>query len=267
MDYDPVKNKIQAALGGNVAARKLFFAAMDTLFLRARYVARELSELSADGFRPDEILDAGSGFGQYGFRMANTFPGAKITGLDVKKDLVESGNKFAAKAGLGNVAFAVGDLLDLGYQSRFDLALSVDVIEHIEDDRRVMANVAQALKPGGLFVLTTPYWAGSAGTPPPDFVVGEHVRPGYSREELGEKLASAGLELTKFTITYGPWGNVAWRLLQKMPITWLSGRFWLAPFVAAYFGVAYPIAWLFMQMDMHAKNGDGEGILAVARKI
>ena len=265
MDYDPVKHKIQSALGENAAARKVFFAVMDRLFLRSRYVARELSRLRAEGFTPEEILDAGSGFGQYGFRMARTFPGAKVSGLDVKADLVASGNRFAAKAGIGNVSFATGDLLDLGFDARFDLALSVDVIEHIEDDRRVLSNVAQALKPGGRFILTTPYWAGDAPGQEP-FVVGEHVRPGYSEQELREKLAAAGLELEKFTITYGPWGQRAWRLLQKNPIGWLSGRFWLAPAVGVYLGLAYPVAWAFMQLDMRAHNGDGEGILAVARK-
>jgi|SRR5580692_1584463 2-polyprenyl-3-methyl-5-hydroxy-6-metoxy-1,4-benzoquinol methylase len=267
MEYDPVKNKIEAALGESVLARKMFFATMDRLFLRSRYVARELSQLSASGLKPREILDAGSGFGQYDFRMARLFPEAKVTGLDVKSHVVDSGNRFAKEAGVDNVAFAVGDLLDLGYEARFDLVLSVDVIEHIEDDRRVLANVARALKPGGLFVLTTPYWAGLEGVAPPaEFMVGEHVRPGYSREELRDKLAGAGLELSKFTITYGPTGGLAWHLLQRFPITWLSGRFWLAPLVAAYFGFAYPAAWVLMQMDMRTDNQDGRGILAVAKK-
>jgi SAM-dependent methyltransferase len=267
LDYDPVKARIEVLLGGSVLPRKLFFAAMDRLFLRSRYVARELSLLGSGRFRPLEILDAGSGFGQYSVRMARTFPEARVTGVDVKRDLVESGNRFVKAAGIEHVAFAVGDLLELGFIDRFDLALSVDVLEHIEDDRRVLANIARALKPGGLFILTTPYWAGREGdAPPADFAVGEHVRPGYSRDELDEKLAGAGLDLDKFTITYGPSGNVAWTLLQRNPIGWLSRGFWLAPLVAAYFGVAYPIAWVFMQMDMQAHNKNGEGILAVAKK-
>lgn len=262
MDYDPVKDKMQVALKDSVPARKLFFAALDRLFLRSRYVARELARLKAARFSPAAILDAGSGFGQYSFRLSRVFPDARIIGLDVKQDLVDSGNRFAARAGLNQVSFVVGDLLNLGYSSQFDLALSVDVLEHIEEDRRVLANIAKALKPGGLFILTTPYWDGSPNTP----FVGEHVRPGYTRDETREKLAQAGLELTQFTITYGPWGNVAWRLLQKGPMSWLANRAWMAPLVGFYFLVAYPVAWFFMQMDMRSRNRDGGGILAVARK-
>jgi 2-polyprenyl-3-methyl-5-hydroxy-6-metoxy-1,4-benzoquinol methylase len=266
MEYDPVKDKMQAALGNGVLARKLFFAALDRLFLRSRYVAREFSRLRKRSSQPVEILDAGSGFGQYSFRLARTFPQAKITGLDVKQDLVDSGNQFARRAGVKNVTFVVGDLLKLGYTNRFDLALSVDVLEHIVEDRLVMSNIAQALKPGGRFILTTPYYSGPGGASSDQPFVGEHVRPGYSREEMREKLAGAGLELEQFTITYGPWGNVAWRLLQKGPMSWLSGRIWLAPLIALYFLVAYPVAWVFMQLDMQATNQDGGGILAVARK-
>jgi 2-polyprenyl-3-methyl-5-hydroxy-6-metoxy-1,4-benzoquinol methylase len=266
MDYDPVKNKIHAAMGESVLARKVFFALMDRLFLRSRYVARELSKLRSGGLAPIDILDAGCGFGQYGVRMARLFPMAKVTAVEIKRDLVDSGNRFAQRARMKNVEFVAGDLCDLALEGRFDLALSVDVIEHIEDDRRVLGNVARSLKPGGIFVLTTPHWDGSKGELPPDFVVGEHVRPGYSREDLREKLESVGLDLEEFTITYGPWGHRAWQLLQKVPITALSARFWLSPIVPAYLGLAYPLAWMFMQLDMNVKNEQGEGVLAIARK-
>ena len=36
--------------------------------------------------------------------------------------------------------------------------------------------------------------------------------------------------------------------------------------MAVYFGFAYPVAWVFMQLDMLAENRGGEGILAVAKK-
>ena len=160
--------------------------------------------------------------------------------------------------------FEVGDLLDLKYESKFDLVLSVDVLEHIEEDRKVLANIAHALKPEGLFIFTTPYYDGNE--PGNAVFVDEHVRPGYTRLEAEEKLSEAGLELQKFTITYGSWGNVAWTLLQKWPMSTLSGRFWLLPFVLIYFIFAYPVAWICMKMDMLTDNRHGGGILAVAVK-
>jgi SAM-dependent methyltransferase len=168
----------------------------------------------------------------------------------------------------GRIVFQTGDLLTMAFQNQFDLAIAVDVMEHIEDDHRVLANIGRALKPGGLFMLTTPYFAEAIqGQKPANPVfVDEHVRPGYSRTELQEKLADAGLTLERFVITYGSWGRIAWLLLQRGPMRWLSGRPWLLPLVAVYFCLAYPLAWCFMQMDMRTANQNGGGILAIARK-
>lgn len=268
MEYDPVKDRLQKFLGASVSARKLFFAALNRLFLRARYVRRELERLKTSSFSPVNILDGGSGFGQYSFRLAKTFPEARILGLDLKKELVESGNQFARQAGYDRVSFAVGDLLTMTYEDQFDLVLSVDVMEHIEDDRTVFDNISRALKSGGLFVMTTPYFDGSSEHIPvaDQPFVDEHVRPGYSRSELAEKLNQANIELRQFIITYGKWGNLAWLLLQKWPLSWLSGRSWLLPLVALYYCLAYPLAWFFMQMDLRTDNKSGGGILAVAAK-
>ncbi len=270
MEYDPVKDKLQKILGRSVPARKLFFAAMDRLFLRSRYVRREILRLRRLGFAPLQIMDAGSGFGQYSFRLAKTFPRAQVLGLDLKPELVEAGNRFARQAGFGEtqIRFEVGDLLNLQFASRFHLALSVDVLEHIAEDQKALTNIGRSLLPDGLFLLTTPYWAaGAAGQhAPAEVFIGEHVRPGYSREDLQEKLDRAEMELVQFTITYGTWGGIAWKLLQKAPMSWLSGRIWLLPLVALYFCLAYPLAWIFMQLDMRAQNQQGGGILAVARK-
>jgi SAM-dependent methyltransferase len=257
---------MQRFLGESILARRLFFAALDRLFLRSRYVWREMLRLKRRGFAPERILDAGSGFGQYSFRLARIFPQAQILGLDVKPELVDSGNQYAKKAGGANVIFQTGDLLEMDWADEFDLALSVDVLEHIEDDRRMIRNIGASLRPGGLFVLTTPYWPGSEQGQGPRVFVGEHVRPGYSRRDLRDKLDQAGMELERFVITYGPAGDAAWRLLQRGPMSWLAKRIWLAPLVAIYFLFAYPIAWGFMQLDMAAHNDRGGGILAVARK-
>lgn len=264
MEYDAVKNRLERLLGDSVPARKLFFGAMDRLFLRARYIRREINRLKKVGFKPASVLDAGSGFGQYSYRLARTFPGAQITGLDLKSDLVESGNRFAKMMRLDNISFEAGNLLTMDDEDRFDLAISVDVLEHIEDDRGVIGNIGRALKQNGLFIFTTPYYDGN--DPDSAVFVDEHVRPGYSREEAEEKLSGAGFRLETFTITYGPWGGAAWRLLQKLPMTWLSGRLWLLPLVFIYYLFAYPVSWLFMHFDMRIKNTRGGGILAIAVK-
>lgn len=270
MEYDPVKDRLQALVGRNRLARRLFFSILDRIFLRSRYVRREIERLKREGFRPEHILDAGSGFGQYTFRLSRTFPQARITGLDLKEDLVRSGNEFWRGIGGGDgdrIHFEVGNLLELPYESQFDLALSVDVMEHIAEDELVFRNIGRSLRRGGLFIMTTPYYDVSTGSIKSDQpYVDEHVRPGYSRSELTQKLAQGGMIIEKFVITYGPYGHIAWTLLQKWPMSWLGRSKWLMPLVALYLIPAYALSWLFMQLDMAAENQRGGGILAVARK-
>jgi len=52
------------------------------------------------------------------------------------------------------------DLLALPYaDDYFDLLIANHVLEHVEDDRRAVAEIARVLKPGGYAILQTPYSA------------------------------------------------------------------------------------------------------------
>jgi 2-polyprenyl-6-hydroxyphenyl methylase/3-demethylubiquinone-9 3-methyltransferase len=61
----------------------------------------------------------------------------------------------SGRAGVGSVAYLSGELasLDLG---RFDLITSMEVIEHVADQRAFVASLAARLAPDGLMVLSTP---------------------------------------------------------------------------------------------------------------
>ncbi|MBC8041505.1 MAG: class I SAM-dependent methyltransferase [Opitutaceae bacterium] len=52
---------------------------------------------------------------------------------------------------------AVGDITALPFaDGHFDLVAAFDVIEHVEDDRRVFAELARVLKPGGVLLCAVP---------------------------------------------------------------------------------------------------------------
>lgn len=87
------------------------------------------------------------------------------------------------------------DARKIPFSEKFDLIGSFDVIEHIDDDRKVLAEIYSALKPGGLVVLTVPQhrWLWSRRD-----VHAHHVRR-YERDELHGKLEEAGFELVRST--------------------------------------------------------------------
>jgi SAM-dependent methyltransferase len=68
--------------------------------------------------------------------------------------------------------------------SRFDCVVAVEVLEHVEEDRLFLGNVRRVLKPGGVFLMTTPNGDHIATPTNPD-----HKRH-YTREELSSLLAS-----------------------------------------------------------------------------
>src|SRR3954465_4763544 len=74
---------------------------------------------------PIRVLDLGCGDGTTAVPLARL--GADVTGIDIAQNLVEAGNRRAAKAGLSRLKFQKGDACNLeGAADRsFDLVLSM----------------------------------------------------------------------------------------------------------------------------------------------
>jgi 2-polyprenyl-6-hydroxyphenyl methylase/3-demethylubiquinone-9 3-methyltransferase len=74
-------------------------------------------------------------------------------------DLDESGVAHARKLCPGvrfEVASVCGDIGAL-FGQQFDAVLALEVIEHLYDPRMFVGRVRECLRPGGIFVLSTPY--------------------------------------------------------------------------------------------------------------
>lgn len=267
MKYDPVKNIIGSIVRSRPLLRRIFYAALGLLFLREWYVKRELRALLAGG-KIRTMFDAGSGFGQYSYYTARRFPGVSIIAVDVKEDQIRDCTEFFRSLGLLNVTFRVEDLTVQAYRSAFDLILSVDVMEHIPDDRTVFRNFAQALRPGGSVLINTPSNQGGSDTAHEgsEGFIEEHARSGYSVEEIASKLRDAGLVPESVRFTYGPWGMRAWRTGIKIPMVLLNrSRLWFL-FLPFYYLLVLPITIAMMALDYCSKLKSGAGLLVLARK-
>src|SRR5262249_42086546 len=93
----------------------------------------------------------------------------------------------------------------LDFDGEFDLVVSVDNLEHVEDDVTAMRGLLRALRPGGRLVVHVPgyerRWLVFGRRV--NFDVPGHVRPGYRVEELMAKLGQAGFDVTVSRATYG----------------------------------------------------------------
>jgi SAM-dependent methyltransferase len=268
LHYDPIKNTLGNLVKRTPFLRKILYKMLGMMFLREWYVKRKINDIYRKN-PPKDIFDAGSGFGQYSYFMSRCFPNAKILSVDVKEDQVEDCKYFFEKAGLNNCEFRTGDLTKIEHENKFDFVLSVDVMEHIEDDTGVLKRFFKALKPGGRVLINTPSNLGGsdAESENDESFIGEHVRLGYSKEDICSKLELAGFKVERFEYTYGKWGNRYWRLGIKYPMLLLNKSqlfFILLPF---YYSLTIGWVLLFMLLDVNEKNKSvGTGVLVVGKK-
>jgi ubiquinone/menaquinone biosynthesis C-methylase UbiE len=102
------------------------------------------------------VLDIGCGPGRLTARIAKEVgPTGDVVGIDVDPRTLRLAEKHAHASGLKNVHFVLAGVGEgkLG-QSRFDRAVLVAVLGEIIDRNSAMAEIFQALKPGGLLSAT-----------------------------------------------------------------------------------------------------------------
>lgn len=152
------------------------------------------------------FLDAGAGFGRHAYEAARR--GARVVALDyAEAETTVTRATFAAMCEAGEITadrlagVLRGDATRLPFRDgSFDVIVTSEVLEHIQNDVAALAELSRVLKPGGTFAATVPSWfpekvnwmlSDEYHAP---FVEGGHVRI-YSSTELRAKVRAAGLAM------------------------------------------------------------------------
>lgn len=100
-----------------------------------------------------DVLDLGCAGGFMSEALARR--GAQVTGIDPASDAIAAARAHASDSGL-RIGYDIGTGEKLPYAAAsFDAVVCVDVLEHVSDLNRVLAEIARALRPGGLFLYDT----------------------------------------------------------------------------------------------------------------
>lgn len=267
IEYDPFKSVLGNMVRRSPLLRRFFYAILGALFLRQWHVRAVLKQIANGPDKIRDIFDAGSGYGQYSYLMAKLFPQAKIYAVDVKEEQIEDCRRFFKARGKTNAQFELGDLTVFERPNSFDLALSVDVMEHILDDVAVYRHVYNSLRSGGVFIINTPRTGREESHENIDTPIGEHVREGYTEAEFITKITDAGFRVEKLRKTYHPfWGRIAWTILQRIPMWLISHSKLLALVAIPWIVLLYMPAAFCMWMDVAINSEKGWGWLMIARK-
>lgn len=134
-----------------------------------------------------QILDAGCGSGRNMIEFARH---GVVTGVE----LSETSVYLARERDAGEVV--EGSVLEMPFaEGTFDLAASLDVIEHLEDDLAALRELRRVVKPGGTLLVTVPayqwLWSGH------DEVNHHHRR--YTRRTLQRVGEEAGWQQVRTT--------------------------------------------------------------------
>lgn len=133
-------------------------------------------------------IGCGTGFVLNGIRSA--YPDADLVGSEI----FSAGLGFAAGR-VASAEFYQMDARSIPFRDHFDAIGAFDVLEHIQDDTSVIAEVGRALRPDGRLVLSVPQHP-ALWSPQDDHAY--HVRR-YTSTGLRNKLHAVGFEVIRMT--------------------------------------------------------------------
>ena len=223
--------------------------------LRSIYFKKILSSYLASS-KLRKILDAGSGIGAYAFWLAKTFPRASVTGGDIDRHKLKSCRVLTREFHLNNVSFSYFDITKANGKARYNLIVTIDVLEHVEDYTKVLHNFHRLLRKDGFLYIHVPQphqkrifrslrqWHHE-----------DHVREGIDNKTLRRELIELGFQIRTVRETFGWAGKLAWELNH---IT-LTKSFILT-------GMLFPALYILELIDERLDNKQGLCMAVLAQK-
>ncbi len=106
--------------------------------------------LTKKDLKGKKFLEVGCGLGYFSNIAYKS--GAKVTGIDIGPNLVKINKKLTPKC-----TFKVASASKLPFKDNsFDVVLSTEVIEHVDNQKDALKELARVVKKGGILVITTP---------------------------------------------------------------------------------------------------------------
>ena len=156
----------------------------------ARHSRRIINKMTLD-LNITSVLDVGCGECSLLSSITENHYPSLVSGVDISKKALKLCEKIIPTG-----SFYKLDITNEKLEEKFDLIVSADVIEHLNNDQATIKNMSAMLNPGGRLIIST--------------LLGEmrsverqvgHLR-NYNKKDLLDKISNAGLEIEQVT-TWG----------------------------------------------------------------
>ena len=101
------------------------------------------------------MLEIDPGLGYFSVEVARRIPQGHLELFDIQKEMLEKARHKIGSAGLHNVGFTQGDVVDLSFdENEFDIVFLVAVLGEVSDKEKYLDAIYRILKPSGLLSIT-----------------------------------------------------------------------------------------------------------------
>lgn len=115
---------------------------------RRKHILELVQKVAKPGAK---VLDVAAGQGNFSLFLAEL--GYEVTWNDLREELIDY---VKLKWEYGTIHYAPGNVFTLDFDSKFDVILIAEIIEHVAHPDEFLKKIAQMLKPGGHIVMSTP---------------------------------------------------------------------------------------------------------------
>jgi SAM-dependent methyltransferase len=201
-----------------------------------------------------DIVEVGIGHGSY-FEILG--PYGSYMGIDIDERSVAAARQRYPAGRFAHADILQPDFLDGILPAKADGIVSVNVLEHIEDDATAVRNLVNALKPGGVLMINVPALMSLYNDL--DRLAGHYRR--YSRADLQRLLAGLPVKIERISY-FNPIGGLGWwvnkfRRHESLNSDAVNGQ------IVLFEKFILPISRL---LDPVTRGFFGQSVIAIARR-
>lgn len=259
---------ITEVLGKHSWVRKFYILLTHSLLLKNNIIRREIKLCGRRKRKSQHVFYPGFGMGQLLGLFAKEPKKYSVLAIDKDSNMVIQSSNYFQEEHINNIYCRSADILEYHENEAFDLSLSINLLNYIEDDMTALRNIFNSLKKPGILIIfnSSNYADDKASTLNIGVYRDKKFRTGYGIIELKQKLKEVGFSKVKARYVYGTFGIMSWKLTTAWPSSMikLSKVFFLI--LPIYSIICIPIVFILNLLDMNFKHKKGKCIVVKAFK-